>query len=131
MKKSIAGIAAVGVLAFGGTADIVPVTPAMIDAAVLYDTPSGSLDVGYYAFDQKGTPRAHVAERETATSTLPTGFYPEAIGTLALEIGEQWVFYDASGKELGRSTDTSIATKLSTPREPFPTINVSVADVML
>jgi hypothetical protein len=131
MNKVIAGIAAAGVLAFGGTADIVPVTPAMIDTAALYDTPSGDIEVGYYMVDKKGTPRAHVAERITATSTLSEGFYPEAVGTLAHEIGTQWVFYDSSGKEIGRSTDTTIATKLITPREPLPTVNVSIASLVL
>ncbi len=137
MKKTIAGIVLAGALAFGGTADLVPVTPYMITGSTLYDTTSGTFDIasiGYYFTEPDGTKVAHQGARPTATSTLPEGIYETKDVTGLTEahiIGTRYHFYDKDGKELGFSDDQTIAQKVKLADTPLPTINVSAASLVL
>ncbi len=130
MNKTLAGIAAAGAIAFGASTITVQTTPAMIGGTRVYDTPSGTLEVGYYMVDKDGVALAHEPARLTATTTLPDGFYPEKVGQLAHDIGLEWVFYDKAGAVLGVSTDPTIATQIVTPGAPLPTIGVSVLSTL-
>ncbi len=112
---------------FGGTIPtLVQEVPDDIQGFALYDTPSGNLDAGFYTM-QNGNPYAHLASQITATTTVPDGFYQvkDTTGlTLATQVGEQYTFYDATGKVLGTSADQSIGIKMTTKDAALPTIGV-------
>ncbi len=102
-------------------------TPSYIEGKELFDTPSGNFDVGFFQV-KGGETMAHLPMHLTATTTLPDGFYPTKDTTGLVEtrvIGTQYVFYDATNKVLGTSTDQTITTKLQTKDAPLPTISVA------
>ena len=72
-KKILAGVGATLLLAGGASAPLIPVTDTfqVAYAAPVFDTPSGQLDDGYYAFNESG--KSLLIHSSTTPTTAPDG----------------------------------------------------------